>query len=939
MDKTDRNRNIGFDRYLSPLDVWAIAFGCIVGWGAFVMPGTTFLPMAGPLGTAIAMIISIILMLVIGANYSFLMTHNPKTGGVYSYTKAAFGRDHAFLCAWFLSLSYLTVVFLNATALFIVIRAVFNDVLQTGYHYRIAEHEVYLKEVVLSVFALLAVGLLFIKAKPILQKIQSVLAILLLAGTLIVSAVCIPRAVSADVYLSFGSGQTAPGFGILMIVLLSPWAFVGFDASCLETVHFRFPVRHSKWIISLSIILSGLVYTGLTFLGIAAVPDGFASWQEYISSLGDITGVTSVPTFYSAQAIMGKAGLIIMVIAALSAILTGMIAAYRASTRVLSTMAEDHILSEKFNATTVSILFIMGISIVISFLGRNALDWFVELTTFGALVGFGYTSASACRTAKMENNKLIMCTGAFGAGLTLVFGLIQLIPGIVPMETMGGASFLLLALWCLLGFVFYWRTINYSTLSVFSGISVSGIVLFALLVYCAIIWFVKRIISVESTEEMRMLARPDSMLLLLIIFVGLVVMLYIQNLLRKKHEELEREKIHAVESNLAKSRFLFNMSHDIRTPMNAIVGYTNLAKEETDSPKMQEYLSRIETSSQQLLNLINDILEMSRIESGRLELVYEPADICSIMEDARNLFEEQMKEKKLRFTVDASRIKNRYVWCDRKNLDRVLLNLVSNAYKFTPAEGTVAVSLTELEEKLDEHGSYELRVRDTGIGMSSEFMDKMFTAFERERTSTVSGIQGTGLGLAITKNILDLMGGTIEVLTAPGNGTEFIIRLKFRLAGEEDIRRLRHDEETDEGLDFTGRRVLLAEDNDINREIAVMILQQQGFAVETAANGQEALAKVRNSEPGYYDMVLMDIQMPVMDGYEATAAIRSLNNPELSRIPIVAMTANAFREDEEAAEKAGMQAHIAKPLNIDTMKQKLAEVLAATEQRDARKDK
>ena len=292
-----------------------------------------------------------------------------------------------------------------------------------------------------------------------------------------------------------------------------------------------------------------------------------------------------------------------------------------------------------------------------------------------------------------------------------------------------------------------------------------------------------------------------------------------------------------------------------------------------------------------------------------------------------------MRQKKLDFQVHTNQVQNQYVWCDRKNLNRVLLNILSNAYKFTPEGGHITTTLYESGSGEYGYGSYEIRVQDSGIGMSREFVEKIFTAFERERTSTVSGVEGTGLGMSITKSIVDLMGGTIEVLTSPGSGTEMIIRLKFRLATEEEVsvEQGTLDSGIEAEVDFTDKRLLLVEDNLINLEIARMILEQMGFAVESAENGQIAFDTVAASEPGYFDAVLMDIQMPVMDGYAATRAIRALDDEGLASIPILAMTANAFQEDVQAAREAGMQGHIAKPVDVNVLKKTLAEVLAAAQ--------
>ena len=261
---------------------------------------------------------------------------------------------------------------------------------------------------------------------------------------------------------------------------------------------------------------------------------------------------------------------------------------------------------------------------------------------------------------------------------------------------------------------------------------------------------------------------------------------------------------------------------------------------------------------------------------------------------------------------------------------------------FTPEGGHITTSLFEVGSEENGYGSYEIRVQDSGIGMSREFVDKIFTAFERERTSTVSGVEGTGLGMSITKSIVDMMGGTIEVITAPGSGTTILIRLKLKLAEEKDVTNVQletieHMEEAqaETVVDFIGKRLLLVEDNMVNMEIANMILQDNGFAVETAENGKIALDMVSSSEPGYYDAVLMDIQMPIMDGYEATREIRALSNKDLANIPILAMTANAFKEDERAVMEAGMQAHIAKPVDVDQLLKTLASVLRKTDDKNS----
>ena len=727
-------------KYLSPIDVWAIAFGCILGWGAFVMPGTTFLPFAGPAGAVLSMVLGTAIMLVIARNYAYLMRKRPDTGGVYAYAKEAFGRDHAFLCSWFLSLSYLTIVFLNATALFVMGRTVLGASWQVGFSYQVAGYDIFFSEILFTALLLAVTGALFVAHKKLLQRLQTVLAIVLIVGVVAIGCAALPH-IQLERLADVAPGESFdPVFGIVALVLLAPWMFAGFDAISLETSHFNFSARKSWPIFVVAILAGGFSYIALTLASTACIPEGFASWHDYIASLGSLSGVASIPVFHMAQVTMGDGGLVLVVLTALAAILTGVIGASRATIRLLSTMAEDNILSKEFLGTTFCIVFVMGISILISLLGRNALNWFVELTSFGAIVGFGYASASAYKIAKIEGDRSARVTGMIGSVIAIAFAAVQLVSRFGPIETMGAPSFLLLALWCLLGFLFYWRTMRQSKLAEFGGASLSGTILFCLLFFCVVMWFAKTLVGEADTAHMREVVIGHATVLIAFVAIGLIVMLYVQSLLRQRQEELEREKIRAEESSKAKSQFLFNMSHDIRTPMNAIFGYTHLALNEPDvPPRIREYIQNIDVSERHLLTLIDDILEMSQIESGTVELELAQADLHQVFDEVRNMFDVQMRGKGIRFAVDTSRVADSSVLCDKKRLARLAHNLLSNAYKFTPEGGEVSVTLIQKQDAEPGRGSYELRVKDTGIGMSEEFVGKLFDAFERERTSTASG--------------------------------------------------------------------------------------------------------------------------------------------------------------------------------------------------------
>ena len=410
----------------------------------------------------------------------------------------------------------------------------------------------------------------------------------------------------------------------------------------------------------------------------------------------------------------------------------------------------------------------------------------------------------------------------------------------------------------------------------------------------------------------------DNLLVVSIGFIGavlVIVWIIVYLLIKARKAQIQAEK-----ANAAKSDFLFNMSHDIRTPMNALLGYSELMKRELTDPKLLDYQEKMEQSGNLLLSIINNVLDMARIESGKVELDEDYVKIRDIYQGIYKIFQVEAEKKGIHLEMEYD-VQHEHVICDETKNREIFLNLISNAVKYTASGGRVTIRITELDCDRDDYVRIRTQVIDTGIGMSEEFLPSLFDAFARERNTTVGKVAGTGLGMPIIKKYIDMMGGTIEAESKLGEGSKFTVTLEYRIADksyyEQDTEKSSDMDETDR---INGKHVLLAEDNDLNAEIAEFILEDMGLMVDRVEDGVQCVARIEQKPAGTYDLILMDIQMPNMDGYKATQAIRRLADKEKSGIPIIAMTANAFEEDRKKALEKGMNGHIAKPVDIEKMR-------------------
>ena len=410
----------------------------------------------------------------------------------------------------------------------------------------------------------------------------------------------------------------------------------------------------------------------------------------------------------------------------------------------------------------------------------------------------------------------------------------------------------------------------------------------------------------------------DNLLVVSIGFIGavlVIVWIIVYLLIKARKAQIQAEK-----ANAAKSDFLFNMSHDIRTPMNALLGYNELMKRELTDPKLLDYQEKMEQSGNLLLSIINNVLDMARIESGKVELDEDHVKIRDIYQGIYKIFQVEAEKKGIHLEMEYD-VQHEHVICDETKNREIFLNLISNAVKYTASGGRVTIRITELDCDREDYVRIRTQVIDTGIGMSEEFLPSLFDAFARERNTTVGKVAGTGLGMPIIKKYIDMMGGTIEAESKLGEGSKFTVTLEYRIADksyyEQDTEKASDMDEIDR---INGKHVLLAEDNDLNAEIAEFILEDMGLVVDRVEDGVQCVARIEQKPAGTYDLILMDIQMPNMDGYKATQAIRRLADKEKAGIPIIAMTANAFEEDRKKALEKGMNGHIAKPVDIEKMR-------------------
>ncbi len=940
--------------HISTLAAWALAFGCALGWDSFVLPWTTFLPQAGPLGTALGILIGAVVMGIIAWNYHYMINRGPEKGGVYAYAANVFGCDHGFLCAWFLCLVYVAILWMDAAALVIVVRYVMGDVLQFGFRLEIAGYEVRLGHVLLSTAAI-AVSAAMCCRRKVACRAQIAFVAMFVAG--IVACFCSAFAKHtggfATMAPAFAPNGGSPAWQILRIVAVAPWLFVGFEAISQSSSEFGFPRRRS-----FAVMASALVAVVIGYFLLSAIPALVPSQGGWVGAVMWL-GSHEMSAFTAVGRNLGDIGPEVLGAALFGSIFTNLVGNMFAASRLLSAMSDDGAMPRWLGGKGAdgsprnAVAVIACVSVLIAALGQSVIGVIVDTSLVGAAVAYAYTSAATFKVARAEGRRASAVTGMCGLVLSVAIILIYIVPSFssdTP-SMMSTESYLVLLIWCIAGILSFLFHFHGDRLRRFGRSTVVWVSLLCVILFLSLMWM--RQMTYETTqsafddivhhhriacgkdaadkghgsdaddwqETLRAkLARVNrsivrgNVIQCVLIVMSLSLMFCIYAILKRRELEMEDEKTRA------KSYFFSTVSHDIRTPLNAIIGFAETLK--TGSPteaEREQAVDSIMVSGKTLLRLINDVLDLSKLESGKMDIVLEPTDCQRLMHELVDAF---------RFSGDKPGLELRCVvddmpqlMLDPQRLRQIVFNLVGNAVKFTE-KGYIELRASYVGREGADDGEFILEVEDTGCGISDEDKSRIGSAYVQVG-SRLSRNGGTGLGLAICGQLSAAMGGRLDVKSELGKGSTFSITIPgVRRASAEAVASADNDEaqarkSAPGGSRPMPKRLLLVDDSKMNVMVLKALLRNIGeFETVSAGDGQEALALIEAPGTEPFDMVLTDMWMPNLDGEGLVKAIRA--NPDLARTCVIAVTADV--EFQGKAASMGFNGMLLKPITVDRLR-------------------
>ena len=946
----DNDRRTGLGAYLSPLAVIALSFGYAVGWGAFVMPGTVFLPKAGPVGTLIGILIGMVAMMVFALNYHRLVIRRPGPGGAYGFVAKAFGTDHGYLVAWFLLLTYVAILWANSTALVIESRYILGDALQFGFHYSMVGFDVYFGEVLLSVAAIALCGGLCIFGKRLAVRLHTLFAGVMVAGiaTCFFAVLFRHEGGIASMAPAFSSNGS-PGIQVLRILAMIPWAFVGFEAVVHSSAEFRFPVKRTLSLMIAAIVLSALAYIALAVLPVLSLPERFATWPEYIAALPELDGADSLPVFAAVRRTLGVAGTAVLGGTMLAAQLTGLFATFVTSSRLMRAMSHGGMIPRWFGVLNRdgtpanAIIFVMLVSFTIPFFGRTVTGWPVDVSSFGAAIAYGYVSAAAYAIARREGEKslFVRAAGLVGVGMTIVFSLLMLVPNYLSGSTLSAESYLLLSIWCMLGFLLYRRVFRLDSRGRFGHSTVVWVSILVVIFFSSLMWF--RLAVCDAAENafddfvgrtlvkedfVRLISHVDSDMLLksvvefVLLVSSLAIMLSLFSILRTREKNLIIQKLEAEESaNKSKSYFFSTVSHDIRTPLNAIIGFSQMLKMgfRSDAERDQA-IDSILVSGKTLLHLVNDVLDFSKLEDGRMEIVPEPTDCGRLVSELVETFRIASKAPAVEFRYRADGLP--ILMVDPQRVRQMLFNLMGNAAKFTES-GFVEVRATFARDNGADNGTFRLEVEDTGCGISEDDLKIIASPYVQVGAKQARH-GGTGLGLAICRQLAAAMGGELSIASTLGKGSTFVIVVpNVKVSDALPVATPKAEPSVTPVAAQEKKRILIVDDQKMNLTVLAAMLKKLGYLdVTTAVDGKQALAALESGGATEFGLVLTDMWMPELDGEGLVRAIRA--NAMLAKLPVYVITADV--EMLAKSEAVGFDGILLKPITPTTLEKVLLEI-------------